>query len=178
MRQGGNGAREATVVNGEGLLESIRGTLEDCQGLLRDRCVDAAAHRQLEIDLVVDIALFQVGQQEGRPAPSGPHVVVGGAVGVGVAIQVAGRKVLVGVVILVQRQADLLEVVDALAACGGLAHLLYRRQQEADQHADDGDYYQELDERECTTPRGLFHGRLLVDHPSAWMTMRLRYNVV
>jgi hypothetical protein len=39
-----------------------------------------------------------------------------------------------------QRQADLLEVVRAAHAIGGLTHLLYRREQETDEHGDDGDH--------------------------------------
>ncbi len=48
-----------------------------------------------------------------------------------------------------QRQADLLEVVGALDAPRRLACLLHRRQQQANQHADDGDDYQQFDQREA-----------------------------
>ena len=44
--------------------------------------------------------------------------------------------------------ADLLEVVGALDACGGLADLLHGRQQEADQDGDDRDDDEQLDQRE------------------------------
>src|SRR5262245_26569339 len=49
---------------------------------------------------------------------------------------------------LVAGQADLLEVVGALDAAGGLAHLLHRRQEQPDQHRDDADHHQQLDQRE------------------------------
>ena len=54
--------------------------------------VAADSHPLAEIDLAVDVALFEVGQQEGRPAPARPQVVVGRAGGVRVAIDVAGGK--------------------------------------------------------------------------------------
>ena len=54
-----------------------------------------------------------------------------------------------GVVVVVDRQADLLEVVDALAAAGGLAGGLDGGQQQADQDGDDRDDHQELDQREA-----------------------------
>jgi hypothetical protein len=38
----------------------------------------------------------------------------------------------------VQRDAELLEVVGALGAAGGLARRLHRGQQQGDQHPDDG----------------------------------------
>src|SRR5262249_37832152 len=106
-------------------------------------------HRPAEIDLLVQVVLFDVGQQVGRPAPARPDVVVGGAVGVRVAIDVAGREAVVGVVVVVQGQADLLEVVRTLHACGGLADLLHGRQQQPDEDADDGDDDQKLDQREA-----------------------------
>ena len=53
-----------------------------------------------------------------------------------------------------ERQADLLEVVGALDAAGGLAGRLHGRQQQRDQDADDGDDHQELDEGEGPPPAG------------------------
>ena len=60
-----------------------------------------------------------------------------------------GGRVLMRVVIAVGGQADLLEVVGALDPAGGLADLLHRRQQQADQDGDDGDDDQQLDQREA-----------------------------
>jgi len=51
---------------------------------------------------------------------------------------------------VVQRQAELLEVVAALHAGGGFAHLLDRGQEQADEDGDDGDDHQQLDQREAT----------------------------
>src|SRR5262249_43827392 len=42
----------------------------------------------------------------------------------------------------------LFEVVLALGAGGGLAHLLHRGQQQADEDGDDGDHHQQLNQRE------------------------------
>ena len=55
----------------------------------------------------------------------------------------------VRVVVVVDGQADLLEVVRALHPVGGLADLLDRGQQQADQDGDDGDHHQQLDQREA-----------------------------
>ena len=54
----------------------------------------------------------------------------------------------VDVVVVVQGQAELLQVVDALAPPGGLAGGLHGGQQQGDQDGDDGDDDQQLDERE------------------------------
>jgi hypothetical protein len=50
-------------------------------------------------------------------------------------------------VVIVQRQADLLEVVAALSAAGRLAGLLDGRQQQGDQDRDDRDDHEQFDER-------------------------------
>ena len=53
------------------------------------------------------------------------------------------------IVIGQQRDADLPQVIRALAAPGTLARSLNGRQQQRDQQADDGDHDQQLDEREA-----------------------------
>ena len=62
--------------------------------------------------------------------------------------------------VVVDGQADLLEVVDALRPPGRLAGRLHGGQQQGDQDRDDRDHHQELDEREAATKTGL-HGNLL-----------------
>src|SRR5439155_14680752 len=57
----------------------------------------------------------------------------------------------VGIVIRVQGEAHLLEVVRALDPGGRLADLLDRGQQKADEDGDDGDHYQQLDQRKGGT---------------------------
>ena len=61
----------------------------------------------------------------------------------------AGRKSLLGAFVVVQRDAELMQLVDAVGAPGGLAGRLNGRQQERDQDADDGDHDQQFDEREA-----------------------------
>jgi hypothetical protein len=61
-----------------------------------------------------------------------------------------GRQVLVGVVVVVGGQAELLEVIGALRSRRGLAHLLHGGQEQRDQDGDDRDHHQQLDEREAT----------------------------
>ena len=52
--------------------------------------------------------------------------------------------------VVVDRQADLLQVVDALGAPGGLAGRLDGRQEQGNQDGDDGDDDQQLDQRETS----------------------------
>ena len=59
-----------------------------------------------------------------------------------------------GRVVVVQSQADLLEVVDALGASGRLACRLNGRQEQGDENGDDGDDYEEFNQRESSTPFG------------------------
>jgi hypothetical protein len=47
-------------------------------------------------------------------------------------------------------EADLLEVVGALDACGRFADFLHGRQQQSNQDGNDGDHHQQLDQREAT----------------------------
>jgi hypothetical protein len=56
--------------------------------------------------------------------------------------------------VVVQGQADLLEIVGAAQACSGLAHFLHGRQEQADEHGDDGDHHQQLDQGKRTTGTG------------------------
>src|SRR5437762_3323790 len=67
---------------------------------------------------------------------------------VDVARQAAGH-----IVIVVQADAELLEVVAALRPPGRLASGLHRRQEQGDQNADDGNDDEQLDEREAAAPR-------------------------
>jgi hypothetical protein len=53
-------------------------------------------------------------------------------------------------VVVVHRQADLLQVVGALHPVGRLPDLLHGRQEQPDQDRDDGDDHQELNERKAS----------------------------
>ena len=53
--------------------------------------------------------------------------------------------------VVVQGQADLLEVVGARDAPGRLSRRLHRRKQERDQDRDDGDHDEQLDQCKSTT---------------------------
>src|SRR5262249_9058103 len=75
----------------------------------------------------------------------------------------ARRERAVGVVVVVKRQADLLEVVLALGAGGGFADFLDGGQEQADEHGDDGYDHQQLDQRE-TAARGGVRARHATPH--------------
>src|SRR5262249_28772820 len=72
------------------------------------------------------------------------------------------------VVIRLQGDADLLEVVGTLGAVGGLPHFLHGREQQADQHGDDGDDDEQLDQGEA--PWAVQTGRLH-DRTSGWASV-------
>jgi hypothetical protein len=55
--------------------------------------------------------------------------------------------------IVVRRDAQLLDVVGALRPASGFARRLHRWQQQCDQDTDDGDHDQQLNEREGHSPR-------------------------
>jgi hypothetical protein len=54
---------------------------------------------------------------------------------------------------VVQRDAQLFEVVAAGAAAGSFASGLHRRQEQRHEHPDDGNHDEQLDERECRPRR-------------------------
>jgi hypothetical protein len=59
--------------------------------------------------------------------------------------------------VVVQRQANLLEIVLALGPAGRFASLLNCRQQQGDEYGNDGDDNQQLDERKTATTNHLTH---------------------
>src|SRR5262249_12946144 len=140
---------------------------------LEGNAEDLAEAAAAAVVVVVEVVLLDVGQDQVEPAAAaGPvgRVQAGRCVpqGVNRVVVAAAGKGLVGCVVVVGREGDLLEVVAALHAVGGLAHLLDRRQQQADEHRDDGNDDQQLDEREGTSsqrPRTeLRHGA----YPPSW----------
>jgi len=66
-------------------------------------------------------------------------------------VMAPGGEEQVRALVVGEGEADLLHVVRALDAAGGLAGRLHRRQQQRDQDGDDGDDDQQLDERETAT---------------------------
>ena len=101
---------------------------------------DAPRTFTVEVELVVDVSLFDVGQDSHEP---------GETVSTRLRGQSAWWKHAVGVFIIMNRQADLLEIVLALQPSRRLARRLHGRQQQGDENADDGDDHQKLNE--CKT---------------------------
>ena len=58
-------------------------------------------------------------------------------------------KALLGGLVVEHPQANLAEIVRALAPPSRFARRLDRRQEQCHQHANDGDHHQQLNEREC-----------------------------
>src|SRR5262249_14592251 len=87
----------------------------------------------------------------GSPAPAGHGV--GGAIVIGSCGLITGWESVMGIVVLMKGQANLLEVILALHAVGRLPHLLNRRQEQTDQDADDGNDHEQFNQAEGT-PKG------------------------
>ena len=84
---------------------------------------------EIEVDLIINRSLINVGQNPNLP----PQAIAR------VPIRPADRESVGDVVVVVQRQTILLEMVLALRSPCRFTSLLNRRQQERDQHRDDGD---------------------------------------
>ena len=102
----------------------------------------------VEVDRVIDRGLVHLAQgqrKEAMPAPGGQAVQRALLPG-----DRARREDAVGGLVVVQGDAELLEVVRARGAPGGLAGRLHRRQGERDQDRDDRDRDQQLDQGKPT----------------------------
>jgi hypothetical protein len=63
-------------------------------------------------------------------------------------------------VVIVHGQGQLPYAIDALDAAGGFAGRLHRGQQQPNQNANDGDYYEQLNQRKSMT--AMRHDKLLL----------------
>ncbi len=113
----------------------------------------------LEIQGVEERPLLQIIE---HPSMCARAVVVVERRGIDIPVEEIGQRsrgeALVSLVIVVQAQADLLEIVDALDPSGGLAGALNRGQQQGDQDGDDRDHDEQLNQGEpapgaCDTTR-------------------------
>ena len=93
------------------------------------RVVDAIRHRRL----------FQERQDERRP---GMHAAT--------ELIVARREPFLGLFVVGERQAHLLEIVGALHLAASLAGTLNRRQQQTEQRPDDGEHREQFNERKAS----------------------------
>jgi hypothetical protein len=68
-------------------------------------------------------------------------------------------------VVILQGDADLVQVVSALGAGGGLADFLHGGQQQANQDRNDRDHHQQLDQREAATLALMGRHGILLENP-------------
>ena len=101
-----------------------------------------------EIDLAVEPLLLDLRQQVGGPAPARLVVTGDGGIVPRPHAAPAGGKPPGMIVKVVQGHADLVQVALALHRPAALPRRLHRRQQQADERADDRDHHQQLDQRE------------------------------
>ena len=113
--------------------------------IARDRAADVCQQRSIThihwrpgVEGVVKRRLLHERQNERRHHPA-------------VIVTVARGEMLVDVVIVVQAEANLFEVVDALSAAGGSPCLLHCRQQEAHKNTNNGNHHEQFNERETAT---------------------------
>jgi hypothetical protein len=140
-------------------IPRIARTAGEGQDPREDALVDRVGKGAGGADGVVKALLFHVGQHHEQPAGA---VIAGGEVRrVG---RVAVGELFALTLEIDAGQGELLEVVLALAARRGLADLLHRRHQQADQNGNDGDHHEQLDERERLTPGE--HATAGFDHDS------------
>lgn len=79
----------------------------------------------------------------------------------------ARRQHVVGVVIIVNRQPDLLQIIFALCPASSFARLLNCRKQKSDQNGDNGNHNQQLNQRKSGSAR---HGRAPMNEAMQWKT--------
>ena len=116
-----------------------------------DRAVLAADDRQVLVDRVVERGLLHESRARKPPGSCRRSTTCRAAWGRHsgiVRLDPARRKRAEGVVVVLQGQAELLEVVGALGAAGGFARGLNGGKEEGDQEGDDRDRDEELDEGE------------------------------
>ncbi len=120
--------------------------------VLRLRLAEAGVRANEQIAGVENRHLLEILEHHREGAVVFPFVGPGRRAGVGGRIQLRSsthRKRVVCREVIVQGQTDLLQVVRALNAPGRLARRLHGREQERDQHRDDGDDHQQLDQSEA-----------------------------
>src|SRR5262249_61357237 len=93
---------------------------------------------QVEVERVERGAGFQERKEARQGAPATVDELAGGRRGAEIRRLPPRGEGAIGALVVVQRQADLLEVVGALGAPGGLARRLGGGQQKGDQDRDDG----------------------------------------
>src|SRR5262249_24278131 len=93
-----------------------------------DSSVGGVADIELEVDLAIEVVLFQLRQQVRAPAPA--RTLIG--IRPGCRVVVADGKGAAAVVVAVHRQANLPQVVLTGGQVGQLADLLHRRQGQGD----------------------------------------------
>src|SRR5262249_17921831 len=103
----------------------------------------------IHVQLGKKALLFQIREEARQPAPT-LRVLLEAPIPSSLVLAVGG-EVVKGIMEGVACQDDLFHVVGAGRPLGRLADLLDRRQQEADQDADDGDHHEEFNKREGYT---------------------------
>ena len=127
-------------------------------------------------DRIPKVCFFHLRENPRGPAPADAFI------GMVVFAQPSLRKPLFGAVsVVVDRQTDLSQVVGAGTAAGGLSGSLHGREQEANQHPNNGDDDQEFNEGERMTGAGVHDGILQGRITGDWldgMTEQLMHRTV
>lgn len=111
-------------INGRRIRLGITRALEDRQLLPDERQIVGMIHGEIELDLIVQRRLIQVWQHEGSPPETAGSRGAGSVAGDS---NPAWGECVEGIMVIVQCQANLLQVVFALRTPGGFPGLLHRR---------------------------------------------------
>src|SRR5262249_61544031 len=119
---------------------------KDRETLHASASVDGVSDVLGEVDLVVHALLFEIRQQPRAPAPAWAKT---RTIYAGSGRSETRRKRPVRAMVVVKRQADLLEVILALSSRGGLANSLNGRYEQAHEDRNDRDHDEQLDQSEA-----------------------------
>ena len=103
-----------------------------------------------EVDVVVDVLLFEIRQDLNQPTHVGLSCVLFAEDGAGRVLS-PRRQHLMPQHVVLQSETDLHQVVLALRPSCGFARLLNGGKQQCDQHGDDGDHDEQLNQREAAS---------------------------
>jgi hypothetical protein len=101
-----------------------------------------------KVDPLMQVGLFQVWQNVGAPTPA--RTGIQGVIGrtIQVLREIAGREAVHPIMPCMKGNADLSEIVATANSLSGLTGLLNGWKQQPDQYGDDGNDYQQLNQRE------------------------------
>ena len=154
----GDAGRRPGRGKGDRLILAVAGANERGNANATDRQVTRVGRAQVEVHGVVHRSLLEERQHADEAAKVLGIRAPVRRVEQGSRVGPTGEDA-VDVVVVLSRQTQLLQVVDALNPAGGFASGLNGRQQQRDEHGDDGNHHKKLDQRKTAA-----RSTTVVDH--------------